>query len=129
MSPIDDDTLLKALGMVSDAVPLMPSDEYPDEETFLRHRAASTLVRLARFVLWGVPYQHAANDFHLAGRRIEQIYGGPMPESSFGREPEPEEVKCLNCRAPATEERDGGLPVCADCGASWDRLEWGEELR
>lgn len=127
--PIDDETLLKALGMVSEAVPLMPADEYSDEGTFLRHRAAATLVRLARFVLWDVPYQHVANDLHLARARIETIYGGPVPESSFGREPAPGEVECLNYRAPATEERDGGLPVCADCGASWDRLEWGEDLR
>lgn len=130
MSAIDDDTLLEALTLVNDeAVPLMPKEAYPDEAAWMRHRIVSTLVRLSRLVVLGANFQVAANDFHLAHKRLEELYGRPMPASSLDDPLLLGPLECLNCDAEATEDRYRGLPVCAACGAAWDRGEWGEDLR
>lgn len=130
MSVIDDDILLKALALVSDeAVPLRPKETYPDEASWRRHRIVASLVRAAHMVMLGANFQVLANDFHLAGKRLEELYGRPMPSSALDQPIPLGPLPCLNCEAEATEERDQGIPVCVACGAAWDRGEWGEDLR
>lgn len=128
---VDDATLLKALELVhEEAAPLTAKDEHPDEASWLRHRTVHTLVRLARLVLLKADRQTLANDVELVRRRVAELCGGALPPADLDATPPPlEEMDCLNCEAKASEERNEGVPVCAACGAAWDRGEWGWELR
>lgn len=137
MSRFDDRwrVVREALAMVGEeALPLMPRDAFPDEREWRKHRALHTLVRLARLVSLDAPRYTLATDMALARRRLDE-WAGPLdewlgPAPAVPEAPEPEgPMPCLNCDAPATEERDDGIPMCAACGAAWDRGEWGEELR
>jgi hypothetical protein len=124
-----------ALSLIGEeALPLMPQDAFPDEKSWQRHRVLHTLIRLARLVNLGAPADVLVIDMALVRRRLDDLCGpldewlGPAPEVPGRRDLEGP-LPCLNCADAATEERDEGIPVCAACGAAWDRGEWGAELR
>lgn len=124
----------EALALIGEeALPLLPKDFFPDEKSWKRHRVLHTLIRLARLVNLDGPVNILAIDLALVRNRLDDLCGpldewlGPAPAVPSLVDPGP--LPCLNCNAEATEERDQGIPMCAACGAAWDRNEWGEELR
>lgn len=138
MSRLPDDRrdmIQEVLSVVGEqAVPLLPKEHFPSETEWRRHRVLHTLIRLARLVSLDAPADVLAIDLALVRRRLDDLVGpldewlGPAPD--VPERPAPEgPLPCLNCENVATEERDDGVPVCAACGAAWDRGEWGEELR